>query len=142
MTKICTDLEQSLKLVELGLDPYTSDMYWLRVVGDTYDFEDNVISLTESVCQLNVEDESMPFHRTSFNEDDTVPAWSLSALLELIPITCDVIKDFHNCYYCSNKFDDNSFDTWHLTTSCKTSIDAAFEMVVWLLENGYIKPIK
>lgn len=127
MSKICTDLEQSRKLVELGIEPNTADMLW----GYYYNGENH--------CVPNIR----PF-RDARNEipNGYSPAWSLSALLELMPMTCDVIKDFHNLYYCSNKFNDNSLDNWHLTTTCKTSIDAAYEMVVWLLEKGYIKPIK
>lgn len=121
MSKICTDLEQSRKLVELGIEPNTADMY----------FEPSVGFRTEP-SEIKVGDIKNAHPRS-------VPAWSLSALLQLMPITCDVIKDFHNRYYCSNKFDDNDFDTWHLTTSCENPIDAAVEMVVWLLKNGYIK---
>lgn len=120
MSKICTDLEQSRKLVELGIEPNTADMY----------FEPSVGFRTEP-SEIKVGDIKNAHPRS-------VPAWSLSALLELMPITCDVIKDFHNLYYCSNKFSDNSLDNWHLTTACKTSIDAAYEMVCWLVKNGYI----
>ena len=120
MTKICTDLKQSRKLVELGIEPNTADMY----------FEPSVGFRTEP-SEIKVGD-------IKYAHPRSVPAWSLSALLELMPITCDVIKDFHNLYYCSNKFADNSFDNWHLTTACKTSIDAAYEMVCWLVKNGYI----
>lgn len=32
---ICTTLEQSKKLVELGLDPRTADMHWIVLDGAT-----------------------------------------------------------------------------------------------------------
>ena len=56
MNKICTSLEQSKKLIELGVDIHTADMCW--------------------------QNNEFPI---GFNDDDAVPAWSLSALLELIP---------------------------------------------------------
>lgn len=104
MNKICTSLEQSKKLMELGIDRKTSDMnYWcgsgLRIGG--YKAQD---------------------------EELDIPAWSLSALLELIPEripgTKLVIK-WDGCYYIEGR-------------DClrDTAIDAAFEMVVWLKENG------
>ena len=120
-----TSIEQSKKLLELGLSPESADMmycYWknTRTRESGIDNEPTVrVELPIEKCDI--------------------PCWSVGALLEVIPITCDVIKDFHNRYYCSNKFNDNPIDKWHITTSCKTPIDACFEMVVWLIENGYIK---
>ena len=31
MTKICTTIEQSKKLLELGLSPDTADMFWFNI---------------------------------------------------------------------------------------------------------------
>lgn len=107
MNKICTSIEQSKKLLELGIDRKTSDLYYwcgsdLRIGG----------------------------YRAQDEELD-IPAWSLTALLELIP-------------------------NWHMQTQdngigilygCKkeikiiegeTPLDAAFQMVVWLKENNKI----
>lgn len=124
-TKICTSIEQSKKLIELRIDKNTADMHYF------YD------GYNPTKLDVGYDKDNAKYYRGT--ENKYIPAWSLSALLQLMPITCDVIKDFHNRYYCSNKFDDNDFDTWHLTTSCENPIDAAVEMVVWLLKNGYIK---
>jgi hypothetical protein len=35
MTKICTSIEQSKKLLELGLDPSTADMGWNIFIDET-----------------------------------------------------------------------------------------------------------
>ena len=64
MNKICTSLEQSKKLMKLGIDRKTSDMYYwcgsdLRIGG----------------------------HRAQDEELD-IPAWSLAALMESMNRNC------------------------------------------------------
>ncbi len=106
MTKICTTIEQSKKLIELGLSRETSDMfYWcgtdLRIGG--YKAQD---------------------------KDTDISAWSLSALLELMsPI--DNLKPMidlegNSIYYSGHDAP---------CTEGSTLMDAAFEMICWLLEN-------
>ena len=116
MNKICTDIHQSKTLLELGIDRKTSDMYYwcgsdLRIGG----------------------------YRAQDEELD-IPAWSLSALLELIPKELE--DDLDLCY---GAFDDNG--EYHPVWVCScmnrvdfgdTSIDAVFNMVCWLLENKKI----
>ena len=55
MNEICTSIEQSQKLIKLGIDVNTADMCW--------------------------QNNEFPI---GFNDDDAVPAWSLSALLSLL----------------------------------------------------------
>ena len=104
MNKICTSQEQSQRIIELGFDRKSSDMfYWcgedLRIGG----------------------------YKAQSEEFD-VSAWSLSALLELIPEripgTKLVIK-WDGSYYIEGR-----------DCLCDNAIDAAFEMVCWLKENG------
>ena len=35
-SKICTSIEQSKKLIKLGIDIYSADMYWKNGVSDKY----------------------------------------------------------------------------------------------------------
>ena len=109
MNKICTSLEQSKKLMELGIDVNTADMYWWYS-GRRYYVE-------------SMDDDD-------FNKESDVPAWSLSALLELIPEripgTKLVIK-WDGSYYIEGR-----------DCLCDNAIDAAFEMICWLKENGKI----
>lgn len=62
MTKICTDIKQSKKLIKLGIDVSTSDCSWiLHPVDGHY-----ILSLTEPL-------------------EDDIPCWSLAALLSVLP---------------------------------------------------------
>ena len=118
MNKICTSIDQSKKLVELGIDVNTSDMYWSLV-------NKNHPPIIGKYC---AEYGGMQ-----------LPAWSLSALLELMPILTDNIyyKDYPELGRC---IDGNWVveSAEYNTKSYDNPLDAAFEMVCWLKENKKI----
>ena len=126
MAKICTSVEQSKKLVKLGLDVNTADaIYPWRELMKDYD-------------SLYV-----PENMFDIDEDD-IPAWSLSALLELLPQHIDsglgwqkfgLDKGWNGGIYQVYYENKNSF----IEKKSQTAVDAAFEMICWLLEQGFIK---
>lgn len=106
MSKICTSIEQSKKLLELGLSSDTADLYWeyntLKFMDNDYD--PNVVG-----C---------------------LAAWSLSALLELIPNWYMNSPNPMCSAYCCRSNDMETYED--------DPLDAAFEMICWLLENKKI----
>ena len=60
--KICTSLEQSKKLIELGIDKKTSDMFYWH--------GEDIIKIGGDESQSDIFD---------------IPSWSLTALLKLMP---------------------------------------------------------
>lgn len=121
MIKICTSLEQSKKLLELGIDVNTADMYY-----QWYSETESALHVGKGSKKLNAD----------------CPAWSLSALLGLMP---DKISINNESYYLS--FTKKSVEfrgpiTWdgQKTKSFEMDniLDAAFEMVCWLKENNKI----
>lgn len=138
MNKICTSIEQSKILIELGLDVKTADMY--------YDVNSYGIQSKPEVVVGEV-----------WSKD--IPAWSLSALLRMIKseiygetIYGDTITykvdfrkykftddvDLYQIAYGSIKFDVDgqySFTDMINTGQKEDPIDAAFQMVCWLKEN-------
>lgn len=124
MNKICTSIEQSQKLIKLGVDVNTADMLW------TYDFVVNDINA------LNIVSDNLK------PEENDIPAWGLSALIGLIP---DKISINNESYYLSFNKKGVEFIgpiTWdgQKTKSFKMDniLDAAFETVCWLKENKKI----
>ena len=105
MNKICTDIKQSKKLIELGIDVNTADMYWRDWKRNT-----SLISIP---------------HVGKADEND-LPAWSLTALLALIP------------KYSFHKLENGSIIVYHECIDADNPLDAAFEMVMWLKENKEI----
>lgn len=128
MNKICTSIEQSQKLIELGIDINTADMY--------LDYDYNIQG--EYKYYSKVMDEQF--------DDVCIPAWSISALLEFIPPYLGEFKDgidfgfsksmngkWYSAHYI--QFNDNGLITFNKTVTGDTAIDAIFEMIVWLKEN-------
>lgn len=110
MNKICTSIEQSKRLVKLGIDVKTADMYYPNRVGiDNYALP---IEWKNGLSLLSQE----------------IPAWSLTALMNLLDDKAGLAKEY-GLWYCY----DNGKS--HCTKHYENQIDAAFEMIVWLLEN-------
>lgn len=73
---IATTLEQSKQLLESGIDPQTADMYWTNIV-ETADEGGYFTKESDDVFHLEI--------GFDFYSDHVVPAWSLSALIPLLP---------------------------------------------------------
>lgn len=123
MAKICTSLEQSKKLIELGIDVNTADI-WYQYIGDS--FKDGITKPLYFPMVM----------RDNPTEKD-IPAWSLIALLELMPIETHLYKMQDEDNYTKHYYKVGSFDGkgW-IELNNTLSIDAAFDMVCWLLENN------
>lgn len=129
-TKICTSIEQSKKLLSLGLDPSTADMCYV-IDYSAYD------RIGKDKYNIQVDHYGCLIH-----QQDNIPAWSLSALLELMPA---IIR---NCQLTIDKEEDEAYNISYDGIFSRESvilyaeyslIDAAFEMVCWLIEQGHIK---
>lgn len=137
MSKICTSIEQSQKLVEFGLNPSTADMcypHFIRHGADTY-----------SEIPEIAEDIDYPYE---------MPCWSLKALLELMPKSICIKKTDYSGYFYFLEWqfaNDNSLRYVGHNRKClidiysdhddnwKDYIDTAFKMMCWLIEQGHIK---
>ena len=133
MNKICTSIEQSKKLIELGLDVKTADMNYSTFYG----------AVSKS---LPMPKEVYEYFKYPIDGDKYVPAWSLSALLGLMPKLYEFESDPEDggCQPNVCKGWDNN--QWHIvyrssiyiTEWYDSPLDAAFEMVCCLKENGKI----
>ena len=105
-----TTIEQSKKLLKLGLSPESADMCW---------------------C-LAVKGEPEVVVNQGYNEygDFEIPCWSLGALLMVMP---DILFTKEE----GSKYGFGHSDSGYITES-EIQIDAAYDMVVYLLENGYL----
>lgn len=132
MNKICTSIEQSKKLIELGIDVNTADFMWeYNPDKETYWNKPTIIPIDDYI----------------FVND--IPAWSLSALLSILPLHIIVNGKVYK-FGMSKGFNKNGetyaikysiFNTtfyYHMTDFYNSPIDAAFEMISWLKENGKI----
>lgn len=116
MNKICTSIDQSKKLIKLGIDVNTADMvYCVELYKEGWKYSN----------------EAYPIDGTL--EGDDIPAWSLSALMELMNRNCyNVSLNCHGAEW-NIKFDDS--EKYKAFTK-DYAVDAAFEMICWLKENN------
>lgn len=137
MNKICTDIRQSKKLIELGIDVNTADMYYMY---RHWEIDENTIgSQSDAFIGFDLDfycgaDNSKTYHY--------IPAWSLSALLDILAKETRNIDEDGHVVLSSYKG-----NWWNISPiNCvdegikgsKDPLDAAFEMVCWLLENKKI----
>jgi len=120
MVRGYTTIEQSKKLLSLGLDPSTADMHYREWKRATKDIR---------IAHVG----------KALKED--LPAWSLTALLELMP--CPIILNGNFAYPIVNLFSksityDVGMAEYHIEKGYDL-IDAAVKLVIWLIEQGYIK---
>ena len=127
---ICTNIDQSYALMDLGLNPDSADMKYdprwdIPVIVDD-EYYDNKLE-----------------YNTEFENTD-VPSWSLSALRKLIPMGIET-KNGTCLFSCHNRLDGSWVYMYHyedgtvLKQFTGGDVDSAYEMVSWLLENNYIE---
>jgi len=129
MNKICTTIEQSKKLVELGIDVSTADMLYAYTV----DIQTGEWELGKTPVIIDGSIKIDPSH--------DVPAWSLTKLINLIP---KIIGDYNRVF----RMDVGELDTsmWYdelgsgvdsdlPDITMNSMVDTAFEMICKLKEN-------
>lgn len=119
-----TTIEQSKRLLELGLSPDSADMKL------NYDYNEH----------RNVE---IPVMDTFKNWDDpynkAIPCWSVGALLELLKypkLYEDQLGD-EDVWFCESFIE--KWGEYYQGGARKTQIDAVYTLICWLLQNDYIK---
>lgn len=134
--KVSTTIEQGERLMSLGIDPdTTADMEWKRLSdGDDY-----------KVGAINGK-----YHKGLFSDryKYTRPAWSLEALIGLMPESIEVSPnkwwgtyDFRILKDRIEYFgDDDNFYQFMLKEHNGSMIDTAVAIIEFLVENGYMKP--
>ena len=128
MNKICTSIEQSKRLIELGIDVNSADMVFHKNLDGTYN-----LRVVDNVLKYDI------------------PAWSLSALLELMPsylfefergIDLNFYPAINHktwlCSYMPNAIENTKTDKFKQITHADSLVDAVFDMIVWLKENNYL----
>lgn len=128
-----TTLEQSKRLVELGLDPNTADLVYF-IHHNEFDPDSEVF------IERDFRDNWEPVWDTW--DDDDIPCWSMHSLMALLPQHVQNkynIKFVHNVYF--TIFNDDGTvafgDNIHTETG-ENAMEAVFKFFCWLLENGHL----
>lgn len=146
-----TSLEQSKRLVEIGLDPATADMWWNEI---------QPLKLKDESLQLIPDGE--PYFSLGFSKTEHIgiasykhfPCWSLNALMEAIPTSIQKWDDrsrsrktydlnlFRSYYHCCSYSFGPSLKEENQDNLCcfgaDTWIKAVYKTAVWLGEQGWL----
>ena len=135
--KAYTDIEQSKKLVEI-LSTDSADHHYVR---KTCDFMGNPVDGKWSEPKYgNPNSKYAHYMVQNFTNYETLPCWSLTALLDLMPERIKIGEELSFCLTLKKSSTGFGFG-YNLNGSTfvkNNPIDAAFEMVCWLKENGKI----
>ena len=112
---ISTNIEQSVALAQAGLPTVSADMYWRCNYSVGEKFYRNYPDVIEDGQIL---------------DKDDIPAWSLTALFKLLPTECCVGIIGLDYYYASEPYG-------FLTDDYKEPVEAAYHLVMHLLQDGY-----
>lgn len=119
-TKIATNENQSKKLIELGLSVDTADMHYSKWDNDEEE-------------EYHLKCGGLP--KLDFKYAKNIPAWSLSALLKILP-SPHLEQYDKDTWMCAIFNEDNHFinDSYGIDP-----VDVCFEMACFLLKNKLIK---
>lgn len=141
MNQICTNKQQSSRLLEAGVRPETADCYLQRITG-TDDWSSN-----------NVQDmiiESWMDKPGLLDMDGRYPAWSLSKMIDMMPKSYQddidgmvyyLSGNFVELMYASDKIEDEEGDK---TYTCANSfnkenlMDNVVDAIEWLIKRGHL----
>lgn len=148
MNKIVLTKEEMSHLRELGLDCSRASMCHYKVFfhyGNPYEDEDNEFE----DWKVDFMEEGFPANFYGIPDNDglnysivkeVIPAFCLSDILEMIPKDISLAKcedDFWQCIY-NESGEDKSLDGYVLREN-KDALTAAYDMLCWCINNGYIK---
>ncbi len=144
-TNIATTKGQSARLLQCGVDPETADMHWYGAIVPRGGSLTSPPEPSEEWDLFNTPYVFMPeeMQKAKLMEDynEITPAWSLSALLGLVP------KTLPNGFEFNIEFDhSDTSEPWWITYaderywqcfSDKSPIEACVKAIEWLAANNY-----
>lgn len=126
-SQVCTTVNQSNHLLNLGLNPETADMIHSYEEDEGWTF-----------LQTYVDDWCLGTRITS----DYLPAWSLSRLMELCPKrlkSCDFVdRDYILTITPDKIIYKNDFHEWLYTRDDTNLFNRMIGMIEWLITNNYL----
>ena len=143
MGKQVLDIEQMKHLQELGLDTSNASMalIYTNSNGDVVDWENANVDVHESsVGEYN------SYLRRLYG------AFTLQDILDLLPLIIEHNSDkyelrikrmvFAGGVKYAVLYEEQEYINWYIMQSYDNLIDAAYEMLCWCIENGYVETNK
>ena len=124
-SQVCTDVNQSRKLLALGLKKETADCYWVNPFNEWFPIVDR--------------------GEQGIDEDD-IPAWSLHRLIETLPLLLrkgdnySLVFDIHRdwvAYMTYASGERNPYNRYLFESQNTNTYDAFIDCIEWLIKEGY-----
>ena len=127
-------IEQAKHLQKLGLDMSDAAMCWTEIV------EDNGHSLFDLVRKEMLD-------KVDLLVDDYIPTYTLQEVLDKLPVAFRPNSNDRNMLLYDSIADgqiwyENYYGTKMIYKDGNTLLDAAYKLLCWLLDNGYLKEDK
>lgn len=126
-------IEQMKHLRDLGIDTSNASMYWARVSHGS-----SIDDKSKGKWFLSLHKE---FQTCGFMSYESIPTYTLQDILGKLPcfignqvLTIQKLADSYTCLY----IEPYTRSMINITES-KEPIDAAYDMLCWCIENGYVK---
>ena len=117
-SQACTDINQSRRILELGLKKETADCYWVKPFNEWFPIVDR--------------------GEQGIDEED-IPAWSLHRLLSLLPRNVRIGKNYYDLVIVQNEFirlADDLGDTYKYFDK-EELYEGLLDCIEWLIKEGY-----
>lgn len=140
MSKQVLDIEQMHHLQELGLDTSKAIMCYRRI---THDFRGK---RRQGIWNLTF---NQPLIACNFETYEDVPTFTLQEILDSLPLIIEHNSDkyelrikrmvFAGGVKYAVLYEEQEYINWYIMQSYENLIDAAYEMLCWCIENGFVK---
>lgn len=142
-TQICTTIEQSNKLLELGLKPETSDMHYVRKTMDA--MGKHIDDDFKEPRYGNVNSKYAKYAVMNFSNYETLSAWSLHRLIEMLPFYISLAKGDNryisilkdSIHYVTFYEDENREITFNDEIGGANIYDNIIDCIEWLIKESY-----
>lgn len=147
MYRQCLNISQMQHLKDLGVDTSKASAYWYRIIQNKGDGNIRVISDWKLTFSLDIA-------YCTGHTLESVRTFTLQDILDLLPSTISVeTTDEINEYWLEFGVSERDKSYWfvqyrsiedsiYVIRENESLIDAAYEMLCWCIENGYIKTNK
>ena len=142
MSKQCLDMKQMQHLQDLGVDTSKASVYWVRIVRPATRLNEKEKVMVDWTLHLQKE-----IMHTPLDVVKIIPTFTLQDILDLLPkriidekgfdyfLAIHIYNNIWNVVY--SLYNEILVTINYFNSECL--IDAAYEILCWCIENGYVE---
>ena len=133
-SQVCTSVEQSRRLLALGLKKETADMHWFYT-GKIHGWQCCVQCYQDAIAE--------PFRKEDATNVNILPAWSLHRLIEMMPNNIHKYNDIADLSVSNELVQYRFYDVDYNHDVClehfndRTLYNNIIDCIEWLIKEGY-----